>query len=322
MKRRSFIKGTASAAATVACFPAALSGIERDLTSGRLERRSLGRTGEKLSVIGFGSFMLNGMTPEAAGRLVAEAIDAGVNYFDVAPTYGNAEERLGPALASFRQRVFLACKTTQRRRAEAAAELERSLGQLRTDHFDLYQLHAVTTDQDVATIFGPGGAIEAFTAARKAGKVRFLGFSAHSVEAALALMDRFEFDSILFPFNYATWHAGDFGPQVLSRAHQQQMGILALKSLAKQPWPKDAKRFAPNCWYEPFLDPAEALLALRFTLSHPVTAAVSPAYEPCFRLALRLASQFSPLTPTEAAALKERAAAVGLIFKHPRAEKA
>jgi predicted aldo/keto reductase-like oxidoreductase len=131
----------------------------------------------------------------------------------------------------------------------------------------------------VATIFGPRGAIEAFVAARKAGKVRFLGFSAHSVEAALALMDRFEFDTILFPFNYATWNAGDFGPQALSRAHQKQMGILALKALVRRPWPKDATRFAPNCWYEPFLDSAEALLALRFTLSHPITAAVSPAYE-------------------------------------------
>ncbi len=322
MKRRTFLKGAASAAATLTCFPATLTAIEREIAPGRLERRSLGRTGEKLSILGFGSFMLNGMTPEAAGRAVREAFQAGINYFDVAPTYGVAQERLGPALEPYRKQVFLACKTTQRRQSKAAEELDSSLKQLRTDHFDLYQLHAVTTIKDVETIFSPDGAIHAFEAARKAGKVRFLGFSAHSVEAALALMERFDFDTILFPVNFATWHAGNFGPQVLARAREKNMGILALKAMAKGPWPKGAERFAANCWYEPLLDPTEALLALRFTLSHPVTAAVSPAHEPCLRLALKLTAQFTPLTSTEAEALKQKAAKTGLIFKYPRDEKA
>jgi len=302
----------------MAYFPSTLSAIERETAPGRLERRSLGRTGVKLSMIGFGSFMLNGMTIESAERVVRDAFEGGINYFDVAPSYGNAEERLGPALEPFRKDVFLACKTTQRRKTEAAAELDRSLKQMRTDHFDLYQLHAVTELGDVETIFGDDGAIHAFEAARKAGKVRFLGFSAHSVEAAMALMARYDFDTILFPVNYATWNAGNFGPQVLARAQEKGMGILALKAMAKGPWPKDAKRFASNCWYEPMLDPAEALLALRFTLSHPVTAAVSPAHEPCLRLALKLASQFTPLTLAETELLKKKAMQTGLIFKYPR----
>ncbi|HXP63125.1 MAG TPA: aldo/keto reductase [Dongiaceae bacterium] len=322
MKRRTFLRDAASTAATLACFPPTLAGVQREAASGRIERRSLGRTGEKLSMIGFGSFVLNGTSPEAASRLVGDAVEAGVNYFDVAPTYGNAEELLGPALEPFRKDVFLACKTTERREAEAAAELDKSLKHLRTDHVDLYQLHAVTTTQDVEAIFGPEGALRAFQAARKAGKVRFLGFSAHSVEAALALMDRFDFDTILFPVNYATWNAGNFGPQVLARAQEKKMGILALKALAKGPWPKETARFASNCWYEPLVDPAEALLALRFTLSHPVTAAVTPAHEPCLRLALKLAPQFTPLTFAEAQLLKDKAMKAGLIFKYPRAEKA
>ena len=317
MKRRTFLKGAASTAATLTCFPTTLAGIERETASGRVERRSLGQTGEKVSMIGFGSFVLNGTSPEAASRLVGEAVEAGVNYFDVAPTYGNAEELLGPALEPHRKNVFLACKTTQRRQTEAAAELDRSLTHLHTDHVDLYQLHAVTTAQEVEAIFGAEGALHAFEAAKKAGKVRFLGFSAHSVEAALALMDRFDFDTILFPVNYATWNAGNFGPQVLARAQEKKMGILALKAMAKGPWPKEARRFASNCWYEPLLDPAEALLALRFTLSHPVTAAVTPAHEPCLRLALKLAPQFTPLTSAEAEILKEKAMKAGLIFKYP-----
>ena len=156
--------------------------------------------------------------------------------FDVAPSYGNAEEMLGPALEPYRKDVFLACKTTERKKEGARKELEQSLKNLQTDHFDLYQLHAVTTLEDVDTILGKGGAMETFLEARDEGKVRFLGFSAHSVEAAMALMDRFDFDTILFPFNFATWYAGNFGPQVMEKAKEKGMGILALKAMAWRPW--------------------------------------------------------------------------------------
>ena len=145
MQRREFLKQT-SAAAVLSCFPASLAGIERSRAGQQLERRSLGRTGERLSIIGFGGIVvMNATTTEAADR-VAHAIDRGVNYFDVAPSYGNAEEMLGPALEPYRKQVFLACKTQKRDRAGATAELERSLAHMRTDHFDLYQLHAVTTN--------------------------------------------------------------------------------------------------------------------------------------------------------------------------------
>ena len=193
----------------------------RTSRAGPLERRTLGRTGEKLSIIGFGGIVVMDATPAQAAERVAHAIDRGVNYFDVAPSYGNAEEMLGPALEPYRKNVFLACKTLERSRAGATAELEASLRHLRTDHVDLYQLHAVTKKEDVAQILGPSGALEAFVAARAAGKTRFLGFSAHNVDAALALIDAFSFDTILFPINFATWHAGNFGPQVLDAAQKK-----------------------------------------------------------------------------------------------------
>ncbi len=322
MRRREFLRRTAAGASLVGCFPASLAGIEREAAGpGRMERRSLGRTGEKLSILGFGGFVLKDVKQEEATGLVREAYEAGVNYFDVAPAYGNAEELLGPALEPYRKDVFLACKTAQRRKAEAAADLDRSLKRLRTDRFDLYQFHYVTTPEDVETILGPGGAMEAFDDARKAGKVRFIGFSAHSVEAAMALMERHAFDTILFPINYATWHAGNFGPQVLAKALEKKMGILAIKAMARQPWPKDAPRTSPKCWYEPMTDPDEALMGLRFTLSHPVTAAIHPADERCLRLALRLAPKFTPLTPAEAEAIKAKAHAREPIFRFPREEK-
>ena len=219
--------------------------------------------------------------------------------------------------------MFLSCKTNKRKQAEAQADLDNSLKVLRTDHLDLYQLHHVTTMEEVETILGPGGAINTLEAARKAGKVRFLGFSAHSVEAAMALMDRFDFDSIMFPVNYATWHAGNFGPQVLAKTQEKKMGIIALKAMAKRPWPKDADRSKhPVCWYEPMTDPAEAMMGLRFTLSHPVTAAIHPADEECLRLALRIVPKFKPLKKAEVEDMKRRGLAESPLFHYPRQQRA
>jgi predicted aldo/keto reductase-like oxidoreductase len=189
---------------------------------------------------------------------------------------------------------------------------------MRTDHFDLYQLHAVNTRDDVEKIFAPGGALETFVAAKKAGTVRFLGFSAHSVEAALALIGRYDFDTILFPTNFATWNAGSFGPQVLAAAQAKQMGILALKAMARGPWPKDAKRGQyPKCWYEPLAAPEDALMGLRFTLSHPVTAAIPPGDETLFKQALGLALRFTPLDEAQARAIKEKGLATAPLFTYP-----
>jgi predicted aldo/keto reductase-like oxidoreductase len=314
MQRRDFLKGTSSAA-LLGLFPASLAGLERSGAAGQLERRPLGRTGERLSIVGFGGIVVKDATTKEAADRVAHAIDRGVNYFDVAPSYGNAEQMLGPALEPYRKQVFLACKTQKRDRAGATAELEQSLAHMRTDHFDLYQLHAVTTTEDVERIFAADGALEAFVAARKAGKTRFLGFSAHSVPAARALMERFAFDTILFPINFATWHAGNFGPQVLEAARGREMGILALKAMARRPLPEGAPKTYPKCWYEPLADAAAAREGLRFTLSHPVTAAIPPGDENLFRMALDLAAAFEPLSAAEADAIKRKGLETTPLFK-------
>jgi len=320
MKRREFVAGAAGAGAALSLFPVGLAGMEREKPAGGLERRALGKTGEKLSFIGLGGVVVDNVTAEQASRSVRLAIDAGINYFDVAPTYGNAEDMLGPALEPFRKDVFLACKTQERTKAGAVAELDRSLKKLRTDHFDLYQHHAVTKKADVETIFGPGGAMEGFEAAKKAGKVRFLGFSAHSVEAAMALLDGYDFDTILFPFNYATWSEGNFGPQVMEKAKAKGMGILCLKAMARGPWPEGGERRYTKCWYEPLDEPAEADLALRFTLSHPVTAAVPPGEPELFEMAVKLARGFTPITSDEEKTLKAKAAAGTPLFRYPSAD--
>lgn len=283
-----------------------------------MEYRELGRTGAQLSVIGFGGIVVKDVSQEEAHRLVARAVERGVTYFDVAPSYGNAEERLGPALEPHRQGVFLACKTQQRDAMGAQEELERSLVRLRTDHVDLYQLHAMTKMEDVDTVLGPGGAVELFQRAREQGKVRFLGFSAHSAEAAVALLHRFPFDSVLFPFNFSTYLSGNFGPQVVEAAQRASAGLLALKGMARTKWPDGLERQQrrwQKAWYEPIDDERMAELALRFTLSLPLTAALPPGHAELWELALRVAQDPRPLTAEEEREIRSLAAQTEPLFR-------
>jgi len=259
------------------------------------------KDGTDLSILGLGGMLLVGMEQREANSIVAEALDQGINYFDVAPFYGSgqAEQRMGHALASHKDGIFLACKTLERSARGAREELERSLRHLRTDHFDLYQFHAVSDLEEVNEIFAPGGALEAFLQAREQGKIRHMGFSAHSVEAALAMFDRFRFDSVLFPVNFICYARGNFGPQVVARAKESGAAILAIKAMAHGPWRKGEMRKYPNCWYRPIEDRELARKALRFTLSEGATAAVPPGDERLFRMALELAHDLLPMDAEE-----------------------
>lgn len=286
-----------------------------------MQTRALGNTGRELSIIGLGGVVFVDSTQTEADAIVAEAIERGVNYFDVAPSYGREQEtekRLGPALKPYRDRAFLACKTGRRDRAGAEEELNRSLANLQTDHFDLYQLHAITTVEDVEQAFGPDGAMEAIVAAQQAGKIRHIGFSAHSVEAAYRAMDLFDFTSALFPINFVTYQEGHFGPQILARAQEKGVARLALKAMARTNWGEQQAGEArpyPHCWYEPLSDPHLAELALRFTLSEPITAAIPPGDPRLFRLALDLAERFRPLEEAERAELRAYAQGLQPIFR-------
>jgi aryl-alcohol dehydrogenase-like predicted oxidoreductase len=280
-----------------------------------MEKRPLGKTGEELTIVGFGGIAVRDETTENSSRLVGQAVnERGINYFDVAPSYGNAEECLGPALEPYRENVFLACKTGQRDAQGAEQELHESLKKLRTDRFDLYQLHAVRTLQEVEQIMGAGGALETFVKAREKGLVRFIGFSAHSEEAALALMERFEFDTVLFPFNWVCWNEGNFGPPVLAKAHEQGMGILALKTMAKRRWKEGEARRWSKTWYSPVDTYQEAQMAVRFTFSRPITAGPSPGHAELLWWMCDAAEQFTPLSPEEESELAQRASGLEPIF--------
>lgn len=328
MDRRQFLKKTTLTAAALPSLAfldtlplLAQSDVmpkETRTKAGFLPKRQYGKTDVFLSIIGFGGIVVRDTEQEQANRFVAEAVEKGVNYFDVAPSYGDAEIKLGPALEPFRKDVFLACKTTRREYSDAKAEFERSLERLRTDHFDLYQLHAITDVQkDVQRAFAEDGAMKLLLEEKKNGRIRYLGFSAHSHEAALEAMNRYDFDSLLFPINFAGYLKGEFGPDVIARAKAKNAALIALKILARQLVPREhpIRQQYPKCWYEPVTDPEEAKLVMSFTLSQPVTSAIPPGDIRSFRLALELAPQINPITEQQVEQLKTLAATMNPVFK-------
>ncbi|HSO85146.1 MAG TPA: aldo/keto reductase [Draconibacterium sp.] len=315
MKRRIFIRN--SALGTLALTIPSIRSFGNNFSADyNLPRRVLGKTGEKLSVIGFGAIMLNDNPQDFANELVAKAYDLGVNYYDVAPNYGNAQEKLGPALKPYRQNCFLACKTHERTAEGALKNLEDSLRKLETDHFDLYQLHALSSIDDVNKVFASGGAMETVVKAKKTGKIKHVGFSAHSVDAALLAMKSYDFDSILFPINFACWNAGKFGPQVYAEAEKRGMGILALKAMALTPLEEGEQKFDKNVWYRPIQDEETMKMALKFTLSKNITAAVPPGKNTLFLKALEFMNEYKPISEEETGKLIALAKNTKPIFMH------
>ena len=283
-----------------------------------MEQRVLGKTGLKISVFAFGGIVVRDTPQLEADRIVAEAVERGINYFDVAPNYGNAQDILGPALKPHRGNIHLACKTERRTRDEAQKDLENSLKLLKTDYFDVYQLHSVYP-KDIETILGPDGALETLAEAKEKGLARNIGITTHFDEVALALMAAYDFDTLLFPVNWACRLKNGLGKAALKEAAARNMGRIALKGLADRAKADDDPRDPegrlgdgyPKCWYKPIFDDEElADLALRFTLSQDVHGAVSPGDVRMLRLGLSIVEKYDgnppPLEQGELLELKKR----------------
>ena len=284
MDRRDFLRNGTAASALLAA-SRDLLGDNAPAKRNPIPKRPLGATGEQLSILAFSGTALMSIEQQAANDLVAEAFDRGVNFFDVSPSYGNAQERMGPALEPYRKLCFLSSKTDFRDKAGVEADIDATLKVLRTDHLDFYQHH--------------------------------LGFSAHSVETAIGAMDRAPFDAFLFPVNYLLFSKANFGPQVLEHAQKKGVARFAIKAMARgkyAPGLPESER-TPKCWYEPCALPEESALAWRWTLSQPVTAALPPGNPAWFRLALDLAQSFQPITDEETKRLLAYAGAADPLFE-------
>ena len=257
-----------------------------------MEKRIFGKTGLGISVFAFGGIVVKDTAQSEADSIVSEAIDRGINYFDVAPSYGNSQEILGPAIAPHRSKIYLACKTGKKTRDEAQAELENSIKLLKTDYFDVYQLHGVRPE-DVDVILGKNGALEVLAEAKQKGLARNIGITTHFDEVALKLMSAFDFDTLLFPVNWACMLKNGLGTETLKAAAKRNMGRAAIKGLADQAKINKEDGY-PKCWYKPIYDnPRLADLALRFTLSQDVHTAVSPGDARMLRLGLSIMEKYN-----------------------------
>jgi aryl-alcohol dehydrogenase-like predicted oxidoreductase len=201
-----------------------------------IQRRLLGKTGCAVTLFGLGGegvLRTHGRMNEAV-RVIHQALDLGVSYCDTAPAYASSMDYYGAALGERRQGIFLACKTADRTRDGSLRILDDSLGRLRTDWLDLWQLHDLRTKDDLQRIFTKGGALEALLHAREEGRVRFLGLTGHhDPEILLEAMRRFSFDTVLVALNAADVHRMPFVTTVLPEAVKQKMGVIAMKSCAQ-----------------------------------------------------------------------------------------
>lgn len=283
-----------------------------------MEKRRLGRTGHLSTVVTFGAAALGRVSPAETDKAMELALAHGVNHLDVAPSYGEAELRLGPWLAKHRHDFFLGCKTLERGKEGARAELHRSLERLRVDSFDLYQIHAVGDMAELDKVLAPGGAIEAIVEAKEQGLVRFIGITGHGHQAPAVhaeALQRFAFDTVLLPLNFVLWANEDYRRDfqaLLKLAAEKDVGIMIIKALAKRPWGE--REHAYHTWYEPFDDQPSIERGVRFVLSQNVTTLISSGDVRLLPLILQAAERYRPLSAAEQAELVSTAGAFASIF--------
>ena len=245
-----------------------------------METRRLGSTGHQSTVITFGVYAIGKMSQPDADRLIEDALARGINHFDVAPSYAEAEQRLGDYLKRHPQpELFISTKTEQRTAVAAREELLRTLDRLGRDRHDLYQLHAVCTSEDLDICFAPDGPMEAILTARDEGLVGPIGITGHGWSSPLThleALERFPFATVMTSCNRMMFERPLFRSSwfaLLDHCQQQDVGIQVLKATAKGPW--GDRTPTHNTWYEPFTAQADVDRAIAWLLAQPVTTLCS-----------------------------------------------
>ncbi|HET6818305.1 MAG TPA: aldo/keto reductase [Mycobacteriales bacterium] len=241
-----------------------------------IERAPFGRTGHDSSRVIFGAAGVARADQETADRLLPLLLEHGVNHIDTAADYGDAELRIAPWLAQHPGTFFLATKTHERAGDGARAGLERSLERLGVDGVDMIQLHNLVEEDEWDVAHGRGGALEALQQARDEGLVRFIGVTGHGLRIAgmhLRSLERFDYDSVLLPYNYTLLqdarYRGDV-ERLLSLCAERGVAVQTIKSIARRRWPtKREPGEKRQSWYEPLTDPDAIARAVRFVLGRP-----------------------------------------------------
>jgi aryl-alcohol dehydrogenase-like predicted oxidoreductase len=247
-----------------------------------MERRRLGRTGHQSSVLIYGAAALAEVDQDTADASIQEALDAGVNHFDVAADYGDAELRLGPWMPRIRGDVFLATKTGLRERDPAWEQINTSLERLQTDRVDLIQLHAVGDLDELDKVTARGGCLEAAVRAVDEGLASAVGITGHSHTAPgthLEALRRHPFTTVLTPINVALWNRPDYRHDyeaLVEEVQLQDAGLMTIKTVSRRNWPEGAEQ-THSTWYEPEVDSERIRAAVSWSLSRPeITGIATP----------------------------------------------
>ncbi len=247
-----------------------------------MEQRRLGRLEHASSVLIYGAAALSEVSQDVADGSVQEALDGGINHFDVAADYGEAELRLGPWMSQIRDRIFLATKTGLRDREPAWQQINESLRRLQTDHVDLLQLHAIGDLDELDAATRPDGALTAAIRAQEEGLVGAIGITGHGHEAPathLEALRRHPFATVLTPLNPVLWRDESYRADyeaLVAEVRRQDAGLMTIKTVSRRNWPEAAEQTHAT-WYEPYADQARITAAVSWVLSHPEVTGIPTA---------------------------------------------
>lgn len=280
-----------------------------------MQTRALGKTGHDSTITTFGAIALNWLEQEGANQMVELVLDHGVNHFDVAPTYGDAELKLGPKLRQHREDIFLGCKTQEREAEGARRKLEQSLNRLGVDHIDLYQVHGLEYEEELDTITAEGGALDAFREAKDEGLINHIGLTSHgNPQLILDAIDRIDdLETLMFPMNPVVTGKDDDEHDyqaVLERAEAEGIGTLGIKAFAKQPWPSTAELAEEDRpyanWYQPVDTPDEIRERFDFAASQGLTSVINPGDPKLVAMVLDAAERYDGMDEAAQRSLVEK----------------
>lgn len=283
-----------------------------------MEKRRFGRTNHMSTLAVFGAVALGQIDQPIADQVIQQVIDAGINHIDIAPSYGQSEARLGPWMPQIRKDFFLGCKTMERTRDGAIRECHESLKRLQVTNFDLYQLHAVTTMEELDQCTRKGGALEAVIEMREKGLTDYIGITGHGMQAPavfLEALNRFNFDSALFPINPTLFADAIYRRDALAlleRCAEEDVGVMTIKSVAREPWGKREHTY--HTWYRPFEQEQQIQENINFALSFDLAHICTPGDHRLLDKVFTACENFEPLDEEEQAALIENRSIFETIF--------
>jgi aryl-alcohol dehydrogenase-like predicted oxidoreductase len=276
-----------------------------------METRRLGKTGHQSTVVTFGTFAIGVVDQATADRTIEEALRRGVNHVDIAPSYAEAEPRLGDYLKRHPQPdLFIGCKTNKRDKAGARDELRRTLDRLGRERHDLYQLHAVCTPEDLDACFAPGGSMEAILEAREEGLVTHVGITGHGWQSPAthaAALDRFGFATVMTSCNRFMFEIPNYRRDweaLVARCQADDVGIHVLKATAKGAWA--GRERTHTTWYEPFTEQGDVDRAVAWVLNQSVTTLCSAGDVRLFPAICDAAERYRQISDLEQQALVGR----------------